>query len=78
MDLPEKLMIPGPVEVSKSVLGAMGSPVRPHYGAEWTAFYNDTLVILKKSLQYTSRYIPHGWIRYCCDRCLPGICFFHG
>lgn len=48
MDMSEKLMIPGPVEVSKSVLGAMGSPVRPHYGAEWTAFYNDTLAILKK------------------------------
>lgn len=48
MDIPDKLMIPGPVEVSKSVLGAMGSPVRPHYGTEWTAFYNDTLAILKK------------------------------
>lgn len=44
---PYKLMIPGPVEVSPEVLAAMGSPVQPHYGADWTKFYNDTLAILK-------------------------------
>ncbi len=48
MDNSDRLMIPGPVEVSKNVLSAMGSQVRPHYGAEWTAFYNETLTILKK------------------------------
>ena len=44
-----KLMIPGPVEVSEEVLHAMGSQVQPHYGPDWTAFYNETLTLLRKS-----------------------------
>lgn len=44
---PYKLLIPGPVEVSPEVLAAMGSQVQPHYGADWTKYYNDTLAILK-------------------------------
>jgi alanine-glyoxylate transaminase/serine-glyoxylate transaminase/serine-pyruvate transaminase len=43
-----KLMIPGPVEVSEEVLHAMGSQVQAHYGPAWTAFYNETLGLLKK------------------------------
>jgi alanine-glyoxylate transaminase/serine-glyoxylate transaminase/serine-pyruvate transaminase len=48
-----KLMIPGPVEVSEEVLCAMGSQVQPHYGPDWTAFYNETLTLLKKVFNTT-------------------------
>lgn len=43
-----KLMIPGPVSVEDDVLFQMGQPVRPHYGAEWTADYNETRDLLKQ------------------------------
>jgi len=43
-----KLMIPGPVSVSEGVLHEMGAPVRAHYGAEWTAIYNETASLLKR------------------------------
>ena len=43
-----KLMIPGPVSVADDVLFQMGQPVRPHYGAEWTADYNETRDLLKQ------------------------------
>lgn len=43
-----KLMIPGPVSVEEDVLFQMGQPVRPHYGAEWTADYNETRELLKQ------------------------------
>ena len=43
----KKLFIPGPVEVSPEVLKAMGEPIFPHYGPEWTRFYNETLTILR-------------------------------
>jgi len=46
--LPLKLMIPGPVSVEDDVLFQMGQPVRPHYGAEWTADYNETRDLLKQ------------------------------
>jgi alanine-glyoxylate transaminase/serine-glyoxylate transaminase/serine-pyruvate transaminase len=42
-----KLMIPGPVEVSDSVLAEMGAQVAVHYGPEWTAFYKETTSIMK-------------------------------
>jgi alanine-glyoxylate transaminase/serine-glyoxylate transaminase/serine-pyruvate transaminase len=42
-----KLMIPGPVQPADDVLEAMGSPVRPHYGPEWTRLYNETTEMLK-------------------------------
>lgn len=44
----EKLLIPGPVEVSDDVLGLMGRPVLAHYGSKWTAFYNETVNYLKQ------------------------------
>jgi alanine-glyoxylate transaminase/serine-glyoxylate transaminase/serine-pyruvate transaminase len=47
MESRDKLMIPGPVEVDERVLEAMGSPVRPHYGTAWTAFYKDTLDLIR-------------------------------
>ena len=43
-----KLMIPGPVSVEDDVLFQMGQPVRPHYGVEWTADYNETRDLLKQ------------------------------
>ncbi len=43
-----KLMIPGPIQPSDDVLEAMGSPVRPHYGPGFTAYYNETLDLLRK------------------------------
>lgn len=45
--MPEKLMTPGPVPVQESVLREMGSQVRAHYGAEWTAIYKKTVELLK-------------------------------
>jgi len=43
-----KLMIPGPVEVDDSVLAEMGAPVAVHYGPEWTAFYKDTVELMRQ------------------------------
>lgn len=45
---PLKLMIPGPIQPSDDVLDAMGAPVRPHYGPGFTAYYNETLELLRK------------------------------
>jgi len=44
----KKLMIPGPIQPDTKVLQAIGSPVRAHYGKEWTEYYNETLDYLKK------------------------------
>jgi alanine-glyoxylate transaminase/serine-glyoxylate transaminase/serine-pyruvate transaminase len=41
-------MVPGPVTVEDEVLHEMGGPVQVHYGAEWTAIYNETLDMLKQ------------------------------
>ena len=43
-----RLMVPGPVKVEDEVLHQMGSPVRVHYGAEWTKIYNEILDMLKQ------------------------------
>jgi alanine-glyoxylate transaminase/serine-glyoxylate transaminase/serine-pyruvate transaminase len=45
---PLKLMIPGPIQPDDAVLEAMRSPVVPHYGDEWSAYYKDTIDLLKK------------------------------
>ncbi len=42
-----KLMIPGPIQPADDVLEAMGGPVQVHYGIPWTAFYNETLELLR-------------------------------
>ena len=44
----DKLMIPGPVSVDDDVLFQMGQQIRPHYGAQWTADYNETRLLLKR------------------------------
>jgi alanine-glyoxylate transaminase/serine-glyoxylate transaminase/serine-pyruvate transaminase len=43
-----KLMIPGPIQPEDAVLRAMGGPVQPHYGADWTRIHNETLDMLRK------------------------------
>jgi len=42
-----RLMIPGPVELHPEVLAEMSRPVVPHYGEDWTAYYNETLDSLR-------------------------------
>jgi alanine-glyoxylate transaminase/serine-glyoxylate transaminase/serine-pyruvate transaminase len=42
------LMIPGPIQPEHEVLEVMGSPVRAHYGPEWTNLYNQTVGDLKQ------------------------------
>lgn len=42
-----KLMIPGPIQPDQLVLQAMSKPVSPHYGAEFTKHYNETLELLR-------------------------------
>lgn len=44
-------MIPGPVTVDDEVLHEFGQPVRPHYGAKWTALYNQTRELLQQVMQ---------------------------
>ncbi|NLD49465.1 MAG: alanine--glyoxylate aminotransferase family protein [Clostridiaceae bacterium] len=43
-----RLFIPGPVEVDNDVLELMSQPVQPHYGRDWTSFYNQTIHFLKR------------------------------
>ena len=43
-----KLMIPGPVDVDDEILAAMAEPVRPHYGNEWLAIYNEAVEHLQR------------------------------
>jgi alanine-glyoxylate transaminase / serine-glyoxylate transaminase / serine-pyruvate transaminase len=43
-----KLMIPGPVQPEDDVLEAMGSPVLPHYGPQFTQLYCETIDMLKR------------------------------
>lgn len=43
-----RLLIPGPVDVDDDVLEAMAEPVRPHYGDEWLAIYNEVVDHLKQ------------------------------
>ena len=41
-----RLMIPGPTQVRQDVLDEMARPIVPHYGPDWTAFYNETMSLL--------------------------------
>ncbi len=45
---PLKLMIPGPIQPDRAVLDAMGGPIVPHYGPQFTQIYNETLDFLKQ------------------------------
>jgi len=46
-----QLMIPGPIQIAPEVLSEMGRQIVPHYGREWTSFYNETLNLLKQIFQ---------------------------
>jgi len=46
-----RLMIPGPIEVAPEVLAEMAEPLVAHYGEEWTAFYKETIGLLRKVFQ---------------------------
>lgn len=43
-----RLMIPGPVTLEDDVLEQMGGQMQPHYGAQWTAIFNETIELLKQ------------------------------
>jgi len=43
----QKLMIPGPVELSERVLSQLGAQVVRHYGGEWVDYYWETVELLK-------------------------------
>lgn len=49
-----RLMIPGPVEVDPELLAAMARPMVAHYGPEWTAYFRETLGLLKRTFQTES------------------------
>ncbi len=68
---PMKLMIPGPVSVDPLVLEAMGEPVQPHYGAEFTEFYLQTTELLKKVFRTNGDvYIMNGSGSVATDACI--------
>jgi len=46
-----RLMIPGPIELAPEVLAVMAEPLVAHYGKEWTAFYKETIGLLRKVFQ---------------------------
>ncbi len=46
-----QLMIPGPIQLSPEVLEEMARPMVPHYGTEWTSFYNETVDRLRAIFQ---------------------------
>ena len=50
-----RLMIPGPTDVSESVLAVMGEPVRAHYGAKWVALHNETIGMLRRIIGTTGK-----------------------
>lgn len=43
-----RLLIPGPVDVAREVLDPMSSSMEPHYGDDWTKYYNETLELTRK------------------------------
>jgi len=53
-----RLMIPGPVQLSDEALEEMGRQVVPHYGAEWTTFYNETIGLMKKVFLTDGKVFP--------------------
>lgn len=47
----KKLMIPGPVDIFDETLDALAEQVLPHYGAEWSPIYWDTVEMLQQVFQ---------------------------
>jgi alanine-glyoxylate transaminase / serine-glyoxylate transaminase / serine-pyruvate transaminase len=50
-----RLMIPGPTDVSDSVLAVMGEPVRAHYGAAWLVLHRETIAMLRQIIGTTGK-----------------------
>lgn len=46
--MPQKLMIPGPVDIDDEVLAEMRTPSMPHYGASWVRIYTEVIQGLKR------------------------------
>ncbi|MBC7223031.1 MAG: alanine--glyoxylate aminotransferase family protein [Anaerolineae bacterium] len=46
--MPQKLMIPGPVDIDDEVLAEMRTPSLPHYGASWVRTYTEVIQGLKR------------------------------
>src|SRR5262245_55640290 len=44
---PQRLLIPGPVDMDDEVLSALGSQAVPHYGAAWAALYQEVVANLR-------------------------------
>lgn len=42
------LLIPGPTQLHPDVLAEMARPMVPHYGADWTAYYSETIEHLRR------------------------------
>ncbi len=53
-----RLMVPGPTQVRQDVLDQMALPVVPHYGREWTVFYNETLGLLRSVFRTRGKVFP--------------------
>ncbi len=53
-----RLMIPGPVQLAPEVLAELSRPIVPHYGADWTRYYNETLDLLREVFQTTGDIFP--------------------
>lgn len=47
----KKLMIPGPVDVFDETLETLGEQVLPHYGADWSPIYWETIEMLQQVFQ---------------------------
>jgi len=53
-----RLMIPGPIQLRPEVLAEMSRPVIPHYGADWTTYYNETIALLASVFMTNGRIFP--------------------
>jgi len=53
-----RLLIPGPIQLRPEVLAEMARPMVPHYGADWTAYYNETLRLLGRVFLTDGRIFP--------------------
>jgi aspartate aminotransferase-like enzyme len=47
----KKLMIPGPVDIFEETLDTLGEQVLPHYGADWSPIYWETIGMLQQMFQ---------------------------
>jgi len=53
-----RLLIPGPIQLRPEVLAEMSRPMVPHYGEDWTAYYNETVSLLARVFMTSGRIFP--------------------